>query len=167
MSLSTSSNDELLQAALAATRDTKCLRVGHGVRHEAAEVFAGLYGSSPAILIADDHTFQAAGRDVYDSLQRIGQPILTSFILHDPNLYAEYRFVEQIRDAIAVTEAIPIAVGAGTISDLTKLAAHQCGRPYITVATAASMDGYTAFGASITFQGSKQTFDCPAAPISR
>ena len=24
------------------------------------------------------------------------------------------------------------------------------------------MDGYTAFGASITFEGSKQTFDCPA-----
>ncbi len=30
------------------------------------------------------------------------------------------------------------------------------------VATAASMDGYTAFGASITFQGAKQTFSCPA-----
>jgi len=30
------------------------------------------------------------------------------------------------------------------------------------VATAASMDGYTAFGASITVDGSKQTFDCPA-----
>src|SRR5690606_24859508 len=32
-----------------------------------------------------------------------------------------------------------------------------------TVATAASMDGYTAYGASITSEGSKQTFDCPAA----
>jgi glycerol-1-phosphate dehydrogenase [NAD(P)+] len=30
------------------------------------------------------------------------------------------------------------------------------------VATAASMDGYTAFGASITYQGAKQTFTCPA-----
>src|SRR5207245_10569972 len=28
--------------------------------------------------------------------------------------------------------------------------------------TPASMDGYTAFGASITYQGSKQTFACPA-----
>jgi glycerol-1-phosphate dehydrogenase [NAD(P)+] len=32
----------------------------------------------------------------------------------------------------------------------------------MVVATAASMDGYTAYGASITYQGSKQTFDCPA-----
>jgi glycerol-1-phosphate dehydrogenase [NAD(P)+] len=58
--------------------------------------------------------------------------------------------------------AIPVAVGSGTINDLTKLAAHRTGRPYLCVATAASMDGYTAFGASITHQGSKQTFDCPA-----
>ena len=32
----------------------------------------------------------------------------------------------------------------------------------MAVATAASMDGYTAYGASITHRGSKQTFDCPA-----
>ena len=32
----------------------------------------------------------------------------------------------------------------------------------MTVATAASMDGYTAYGASITRDGAKQTFSCPA-----
>lgn len=59
-------------------------------------------------------------------------------------------------------DAIPVAVGSGTINDLVKLAAHRAGRQYLAVATAASMDGYTAFGASITKQGSKQTFTCPA-----
>src|SRR3954464_10051921 len=32
----------------------------------------------------------------------------------------------------------------------------------MVVAPAASMEGYTAYGASITANGSKQTFDCPA-----
>ena len=53
-------------------------------------------------------------------------------------------------------------VGSGVINDLTKLTAHRCGRRYMCVGTAASMDGYTAYGASITYQGNKQTFDCPA-----
>jgi glycerol-1-phosphate dehydrogenase [NAD(P)+] len=53
-------------------------------------------------------------------------------------------------------------VGSGTINDLTKLASHRTDRPYLCVATAASMDGYTAYGASITYQGAKQTFVCPA-----
>ena len=60
------------------------------------------------------------------------------------------------------TDAIPVAVGSGVINDLTKLTAHRCGRRYMCVGTAASMDGYTAYGASITYQGNKQTFDCPA-----
>jgi glycerol-1-phosphate dehydrogenase [NAD(P)+] len=70
--------------------------------------------------------------------------------------------VDRIQPAIVQSDAVPIAVGAGSINDLTKLAAHLCGRRYLAVATAASMDGYTAFGASITYEGSKQTFDCPA-----
>jgi glycerol-1-phosphate dehydrogenase [NAD(P)+] len=53
-------------------------------------------------------------------------------------------------------------VGSGTINDLTKLSSSLVNRPYMSLATAASMDGYTAYGASITYKGSKQTFMCPA-----
>jgi glycerol-1-phosphate dehydrogenase [NAD(P)+] len=66
-----------------------------------------------------------------------------------------------LQSALQKHAAIPVAVGSGTINDLTKLAANRADRPYLCVATAASMDGYTAFGASITHEGSKQTFSCP------
>jgi glycerol-1-phosphate dehydrogenase [NAD(P)+] len=79
-----------------------------------------------------------------------------------PDLYAEHRFVAELESALRSHGAIPVAVGSGTVNDLTKLASHRVGRPYMCVATAASMDGYTAFGASITYQGAKQTFQCPA-----
>jgi glycerol-1-phosphate dehydrogenase [NAD(P)+] len=68
----------------------------------------------------------------------------------------------ELQTALESSAAIPFAVGSGTINDLTKLAAHRLDRPYMVLATAASMDGYTAYGASITANGSKQTFDCPA-----
>src|SRR5690606_11568411 len=68
----------------------------------------------------------------------------------------------RLEESLRSHSAIPVAVGAGTINDLVKLAAHRCGRQYLCVATAASMDGYTVYGSSITFEGSKQTFDCPA-----
>ena len=70
-----------------------------------------------------------------------------------PDVYAEYSFVESLQTNLAASQAIPVAVGSGTINDLTKLAAHRLGRPYMVVATAASMDGYTAYGASITYCG--------------
>jgi len=90
-------------------------------------------------------------------------------IAHDePHVYgyddsfAEWTYVEELENVLKKTDAIPVAVGSGVINDLTKLTAHRCGRRYMCVGTAASMDGYTAYGASITYQGNKQTFDCPA-----
>ncbi|MBR0082696.1 MAG: iron-containing alcohol dehydrogenase, partial [Bacteroidales bacterium] len=59
-------------------------------------------------------------------------------------------------------DVIAIAVGSGVINDLTKYVSHVLGRKYMCVGTAASMDGYTAYGASITKDGNKQTFSCPA-----
>jgi glycerol-1-phosphate dehydrogenase [NAD(P)+] len=83
-------------------------------------------------------------------------------VILGPHVYADDRCVGEVQAALASLPGIPVAVGSGTINDLTKLAAHRLGRPYMAVATAASMDGYTAYGASITQHGSKQTFDCPA-----
>ncbi|MBR5627160.1 MAG: sn-glycerol-1-phosphate dehydrogenase, partial [Thermoguttaceae bacterium] len=63
---------------------------------------------------------------------------------------------------LAAIEAVPIAFGSGTVNDLTKYSSSLCDRPYMVVGTAASMDGYTSFGASIEYQSYKQTFSCPA-----
>ena len=77
-------------------------------------------------------------------------------------MHADMETVDAVQARLAAEEATPIAVGSGTINDLVKLAAQRLGRRYMVVATAASMDGYAAFGASITHEGSKQTFDCAA-----
>ncbi len=131
-------------------------------RHNAHEVFAELFDDFDCIIIADENTFAAAGKDVYDALRANGRPCLEPLVMEAAGLYAEYSYVTRIQEALTTNDAIPIAVGSGSINDLTKLASHLCGRQYLSVATAASMDGYTAFGASITHEGSKQTFDCPA-----
>ena len=84
MNTSRPSGDSLLRAALAAARETKHLRLGKGARHETAEVFASLYGSAPAMIVADENTFAVAGRDVADSLRAAGQAIAAPLILDGP-----------------------------------------------------------------------------------
>jgi glycerol-1-phosphate dehydrogenase [NAD(P)+] len=156
-----SDDEALLMAALAAASDTRLLRCRAGVRHDAANEFASQFGDKQAIVIADENTFRAAGRDVQASFERENRAVAAPF-LFGPEVYADEACVRRLRQALLATDAMPLAVGSGTINDLTKLAAHQVGRQYLVVATAASMDGYTAYGASITACGSKQTFDCPA-----
>jgi glycerol-1-phosphate dehydrogenase [NAD(P)+] len=148
--------------ALRFAGETRCLEVGVGAIRAVPRIFREQFGKQPAVMVADTNTLQAAGRAVAEAFRECRQRMVEPFLFEGSGLYAEHGFVAQLESALRKSTAIPVAVGSGTINDLTKLAAHRTGRQYLCVATAASMDGYAAFGASITFQGSKQTFPCPA-----
>lgn len=151
-----------VEEALKAANETRALRIGEGILNQVAELFNEQFPGEKAIIVADQTTYQIAGEKVVEELKSAGIAQETPFIFTDPELYAEYKFVDQLIEGLKNHNAIPVAVGSGTINDLTKLAAHLTGRRYMCVGTAASMDGYTAFGASITANGAKQTFTCPA-----
>lgn len=151
-----------VESALQRTTDTKDLIIGEGTVSRTAEMFLKLFPGKKAIIIADNNTWEVAGKAVFASLEAAGVPQDEPFIFTDPELYAEWKFVEQLQARLEATDACAIAVGSGVINDLTKYVSHVVNRKYMCVGTAASMDGYTAFGASITKDGNKQTFSCPA-----
>ena len=151
-----------VEKALQAASDTKALHIGGGIIGEAGSLFAAQFPGRTAVIVADATTYRVAGSRVQQALQAAGISQLPPFVFTDPGLYARYDYVDRLTDFLKGNSAIPVAVGSGTINDLTKLSSHLAGRRYMTVATAASMDGYTAFGASITKDGAKQTFSCPA-----
>lgn len=151
-----------IESALQRTTDTKDLIIGEGTVARTAEMFKKLFPGKKAIIIADTNTWEVAGKAVDESLKNAGVEQDEPLIFDDPELYAEWKYVEQLKARLEQTDAIAIAVGSGVINDLTKYVSGQLGRKYMCVGTAASMDGYTAYGASITKDGNKQTFDCPA-----
>ncbi|MDW7980933.1 MAG: sn-glycerol-1-phosphate dehydrogenase [Verrucomicrobiales bacterium] len=151
-----------LADALRTARDTRALEIGPGVLELTPNVFRKLFGARPALIVADTNTFAAAGEAVVGAFATRKSEVPRCFVFDEPQLHAEHRHVVKLEELLRHTDAVPVAVGSGTINDLAKLAAHRTGRPYMCVATAASMDGYTAFGASITSEGLKQTFTCPA-----
>lgn len=148
--------------ALEKTRDTRSLFMGKGAVKRTPEMFKSLFPGKKAIVVADNNTWKVAGEQVDALLREEGLCDESAFIFNEPDLYAEWSFLEDLEKRLRSTEAIAVAVGSGVINDLTKLASHHLGRKYMIVGTAASMDGYTAYGASVTFEGNKQTFDCPA-----
>lgn len=152
-----------LTDALGCTRETRALVLGPGVLQEIGRIFHECFPGFRAVVVADANTMPLAGHAAARILTAAGINCAEPFVFTDPELFAEHGYVEQLEAALRPHTAVPIAVGSGTINDLVKLAAHRTARPsYLSVATAASMDGYTAFGASITYRGAKQTFACPA-----
>ena len=161
---STGLDEVILKRALEMARDTRYIAVEEGVRNKAAKVFRESFGAQPAVIVADENTWAAAGKDVAASFVREGQLEPKQFIFGS-HIYADESCVQELADALRRLDGIPVAVGSGTINDLTKLASHLNGKRYMVVGTAASMDGYTAYGASITKAGSKDTVECPAPEV--
>lgn len=151
-----------IEKALSRTTDTRECIIGAGAVKRTGKLFKYCFPAAKAIIVADRNTWEVAGKQVSESLRenRIFQH--EPFIFDDQDFYAEWTFVKRLREHLEDLDATAIAVGSGVINDLTKFVSSELTRGYMCVGTAASMDGFTAYGASITKDGNKQTFDCPA-----
>ena len=155
--------EERIRAALAEATDTGQVVIAPGTLASVAEVVERSLGAGPVQVVADATTWRVAGEEVQRRLEAAGHATEAPYRFPpDTLVLASYDNVERVRDALAGHDAVPVAVGSGSLNDIVKRAAHEAGRPYVVVATAASMDGYTAFGAAITRDGYKQTMTCPA-----
>jgi glycerol-1-phosphate dehydrogenase [NAD(P)+] len=156
-------SEDRINAALREATDTQNVTIGAGVIASVGDVFRESFGDKSAVVVADERTFEVAGKEVQQHLEAAGVTLVESYVFPgEPTLYAEYKNIETLVEALREHNAVPVAVGSGTLNDIVKRASYECERPYLCVGTAASMDGYTAFGASIEKDGLKQTLTCPA-----
>lgn len=155
---------ELIETALQTAPETKEILFGENVLGQTGEVFARVFPGKTAIVVADDNTFAAAGEEVVASLKAAGVEMVPPYIFPGtPTLYAGYENVEILREYLRPLEnTIVCSIAAGTLNDIAKLASGELGREYMNVCTAPSVDGYAAFGASISKDNFKITRDCPA-----
>lgn len=156
----------LIEQALRSATDTRAIEIGRGAVKHTGGLFSRLFPGRRAVIVADENHWRAAGQPVEASLQAAGveldQPVL---LPGSPTLYAGYAEVEAVRDALRPGDAAVVALASGTLNDIVKRAVAELGQRYLCVGTAASMDGYAGFGASITKDGFKQNLPC-AAPVA-
>lgn len=156
-------NLKSIESALEKTTDTKALIIDVGAMKRTPEMFSQLFPGRTAVIVADQNTWDIAAEEVAGYMKQAGIPMVEPFIFQDRNIFAEWSFVEDLEAALGQSDAIPVAVGAGVVNDLTKLVSEHLGRRYMIVATTVSMDGFSAYGASVIKDGFKRTFDCRAA----
>ena len=154
-------SEERIAAALKVATDTKAFELGQGILGRVPALFNEYFSGRKAVLVADKNTWRVAGAQVFEALQAAGIPT-EKFLFEEDEFHADWDHIELLDKVLDESGAIAVSVGSGTINDLCKLTSHHHKQSYLTVPTAASVDGYTSFGASITYQNAKQTFDCPA-----
>ncbi len=153
----------LIERALQDCDDTDVVVTGTDVLARTGSVFAETFPGARALLVFDGNTWQAAGEAVQASLEAAGVELAEPLAFPaSPTVYASYDNVCRVRDYLAGHDAVAVVIGSGTLNDIVKRASHELERRYMVVCTAASMDGYAAFGASITEDGFKHTMACRA-----
>lgn len=111
---------------------------------------------SNLLLVCDDATWVAAGQQLQTLLSSEFQVMPHSLGRHPT---AKIDHVEPIViSAQAHSIGSLVAIGSGTVNDVTKYAAHQLGCDYICVATAASMNGYSSATASLQAGNVKHSY---------
>lgn len=113
------------------------------------------------VLVADAHTFDAAGASVEASLSAAGR-VVRRLVLEprpgDDHLVCEDGVIRALEAVLrGHRRGFPIAVGAGTVNDIVKMAAQAVDRDYAVVPTAASMNGYTSLIGAVLVAGVKRT----------
>lgn len=152
--------------ALKYTTDTKACIIERGAIGSSVAFLRDLYPELNSVfLVADPNTWRVAGEQVAAALSNDGIAVKRFMLGADgAPFHAEYKWIDILREAYLKEANRPtiLAVGSGTINDLCKRMAEEVGERYAVIGTAASMDGYTSFGAAITKDGMKQTLSCKA-----
>lgn len=116
-----------------------------------------------ALLVMDANTEEAAGRRVARELEQAGVGVAALCFPNRSGLAADENAVAAARARLrAESFGGIVAVGSGVLTDVTRYAAHLEQRDFISVPTAASMDGYASSVAAMEFGGVKVTYPARA-----
>lgn len=115
----------------------------------------GLSGKSVAIY--DENTY-AATKGMHPKAD-------IEVVLPPDNLHADNHGVAMALNRIPEECGYLIAIGAGTIHDITRYCAYERHLPFVSCPTAASVDGFCSSVAAMTWDGFKKTFEAVAPRI--
>jgi len=125
-------------------------------------------GRAGTLVVMDANTRAAAGAAVSSALRTAEVPCRELVfeqregLLPGPDEVATVRAELATARAELASDVLPVAVGSGVITDIVRHAAHLSQRDFISVPTAASMDGYASAVAAMQVDGVKVTFSARA-----
>ncbi|MCL2316859.1 MAG: sn-glycerol-1-phosphate dehydrogenase [Actinomycetia bacterium] len=95
------------------------------------------------VLVADDITYEVAGRSVEETLVRAGFEVIPCVVRREDEMLPDETACGEVLLSILPDTEFLISVGSGSVTDITRINATRTKLPFVSVGTAPSMDGYT------------------------
>ncbi len=137
--------------------------IGNGAIAELL-TFLQQQGFRKLALVCDDNTFPALGQRVADALQaqRVDVNVIQLQGKNGDSLVADEVALIDVLTRTRRDEQVFLAVGGGTITDITRFCSYTSRVGFISLPTAPSVDGFTSLGAPLVIGGLKKTLICQA-----
>jgi glycerol-1-phosphate dehydrogenase [NAD(P)+] len=158
-----------LLARYADRLDTRAIVVDYDAIAKGIPALREHLGAGTYLVAYDVNTWEVAGKALVEALDAAGLAwkgfeVLPQEADHPP--MCDDGAVETFEQALSAGEFVAgIAVGAGTINDIVKLACSRKELPMAVVCTAPSMNGYTSGIAAVLSEGVKTTVACKAPAV--
>ncbi|MDL2206872.1 sn-glycerol-1-phosphate dehydrogenase [Eubacteriales bacterium OttesenSCG-928-N13] len=129
--------------------------VGTGLIDQLASYVDARELGTNCVLVADEITYEVAGRKAYDALIKGGYQVTLCVLQREGELIPDESAVGEVLMTMSMSTEFFVSVGSGSITDTTRTVAAQTERPFVCVGTAPSMDGYTSVIAPMILRGTK------------
>ncbi len=118
---------------------------------------AGRFGDGGTCTVVADSRTWAAGRTAVAALKQGGMEVVPVVLASSDPLVPDERAIGEALVRIPEGTGCLIALGSGTVTDLTRYLAYRLGKPFISVPTAPSVDGYTSAHSPLIIDRLKRT----------
>ena len=136
---------------------TKLSVVEAGCLKDLDAYIAGSGLSGFRTVIYDENTYRAGGMVEIRADQQI--------VLDPKDLHANEHGVQMVMDQLSQQADYLVAVGSGTVHDITRYCAYLRKIPFVSCPTAASVDGFCSSVAAMTWEGAKKTLTAVAPTL--
>ena len=130
--------------------------VGTGVITQIANVLKS-YEGKKVFIVADVNTYDVAGKKVEELLANRYQ--VSKYVFKQERLIPNEKALGTLLVEIPEDTSLIIAVGSGTINDISRFLSYKIGIPYVIIGTAPSMDGYASVVSPLVVDGVKTTYN--------
>jgi len=137
--------------------EMKHIYVGEGVYIKILDVASEILPNK-ILLVSDNNTYEALGKDVKSKLEEEGYNIKNIILSCQGDLVPDERAIGRLLVEVDDEIELIVAVGSGSINDISRMISARTKIPYVIIGTAPSMDGYASTVSPLIIDGEKVTY---------
>ena len=134
---------------------TQICVIQEGALFHLEEILSSIPVVGKRCAVYDENTYRAIPNSIHPRAEQ-------EIILSPSGLHADENSTASVLARLEPDIQVMLAIGGGTVHDITRYCSTERGIPFISIPTAASCDGFCSNVAAMTWPGYKKTIPCQA-----